>query len=140
MSAPLIDRRSSLAELQEAAMAALSVLEAAEYETAEERPDVPGRQVALDAIAAVFTEQGGTLRQRKQLRKGASRDARCLAGILRWLGGSGTLDGLMMAQWAAESRERYSELETLALVIRAVAGSTRSPAVDAWRRTGLVGQ
>ncbi len=89
-------------------------------------------------VRALFTDRGGELRRRKSPAKGASRNVRAVFGYLRFLGSGGSLEGLFCAQWQAESKADWAAIETFGLILQEAWGR-RSPALDAWKRTGLFG-
>ena len=66
----------------------------------------------------------------RSARKGISREARALRGMMRWhLGGGAALDGLMMARW--EAGKAVDKVDTVASVLLALDGR-RSSSLDRW--------
>jgi hypothetical protein len=100
--------------------------------------DVTDAETWEGYVRALFTDRGGKLRRRKSPAKGATGNVRAVFGYLRFLGSGGSLEGLFCAQWQAESKSDWAAIETFGLVLKEAFGQA-SPALDAWRRTGLFG-
>jgi hypothetical protein len=111
------------------------------FEALEAGDEIPNSEIPTDDevlawTRSLFTDHGGRLRVRKSAPKGATGPERGVHGLYRWHASGGNLEGLFIAKWNAG--EAWSRVETYISVLRIASGRESSPAIDAWRRTGLV--
>ncbi len=104
---------------------------------------IPTDSLIDEVIPQVFTDRKvkgrAYVRPRSSLAPTAGEPARSLVGILKWHNSGGDLTGLFMARLRV-SEATYSQVETLAILLRRLTGQVNSSAVQAWERTGLVPQ
>jgi hypothetical protein len=102
---------------------------------------IPDDAQVTEWTAALFTDRTGSgrfargLRARKQAPKGSTGAVRGLFGLYRWHSSGGALDGLFIARWNAG--EAFDQVDTYVTVLLAASGR-RSPAIEAWKRTGVI--
>lgn len=128
---------TTVRELEDAVVAACQKLRATEDRDAIPDSDIPEDYEVTRWLPDVFTDRGTRgLRVRSSAPKGSCGESRAILGLLRWHTSGGNLDGLFIAQFQAG--HNYGKCETISVILRCLTGATTSPAIEAWKRTGLI--
>lgn len=108
-------------------------------------PEAPGPEEARRAIRGIMRVREwdkGIVRPLAgyRARAGAPDCARALGDWLRWHAGGGNLHGAFSACfWGNPGTDTVGgRMNTLAAVLRTIAGASSSPALDAWKRAGVI--